>query len=121
MISFGNLLTDDLFLAGLAAAKDFMSQHGPHHGITDFSRAESFELSNELLSEIGSMAPAFPTPMRRTVVASAPAAYVCARIVQTLRSGFSAPIEVVATTDAAYASLGMNGSDLIDVPASYPL
>ncbi len=121
MITFGKVVTDDGFLVGLAAVKDFVSQRGPHHGITDFSQVESFEITNELLKELSSMAPAFPTPMRRLVVASMPAAYVCARIVQTLRSRSSAPIEIVATTDEAYAVLGTNSSDLIDVQAPYPL
>jgi hypothetical protein len=121
MITFKKVVTDNGFLAGFAAVKDFVSQRGPHHGITDFSQVESFELTNELLSELGSVAPAFPTPMRRLVVASTPAAYVSTRIVQALRSGSSAPIEVAATINEAYAMLGMNSSDLIDVPASYPL
>lgn len=115
MISFGKVVTDDGFLAGFAAVRDFVSQRGPHHGITDFSQVESFALSNELLNELGSMAPAFPPPMRRLVVASAPAAYVCTRIVQTLRSGSSSPIEVAATADKACTMLGTNGLDLIDV------
>jgi hypothetical protein len=118
MITFGKVVTDEVFLAGLAAVRDFVSQRGPHHGIADFSRVESFEITNELLNELGSMAPVFPTPMRRLVVASTPAAYVCTRIVQTLRSGSSAPIEVVATADRAYATLGTNGPDLIDAFAS---
>jgi hypothetical protein len=121
MITFGKVVTDDVFLAGFAAVKDFVRQRGPHHGITDFSQVESFEITNELLSELGSVAPAFPTPMRRLVVASTPAAYVCTRMVQTLRSGSSAPVEIIATADGACAMLGTNGSDLIDVQASYPL
>jgi hypothetical protein len=36
MITFENVVTDDGFLAGFAAVKDFVSQRGPHHGITDF-------------------------------------------------------------------------------------
>jgi hypothetical protein len=121
MITFGKVVTDDGFLAGFAAVKDFVSQRGPHHGITNFSQVESFEITNELLSALSSMAPAFPAPMRRLVVASTPAAYVCTRIVQTFRSGSSAPIEIIATVDEACAMLGTNGSDLIDVQASCPL
>ena len=117
MITFGKVVTDDGFLAGFAAVKDFVNQRGPYHGITNFSQVESFEISNELLNALGSMAPAFPTPMRRLVVASTPAAYVCARIVQTLRSGSSAPIEVAATADNACAMLGTHSFDLIDVQA----
>ena len=119
MIIFGKVLTDDGFLAGFAAVKDFVSQRGPHNGITDFSQVESFEITNELLSVLGSVAPAFPAPMRRLVVASTPAAYVCTRIVQTLRLGSSAPIEIVATADEAYARAGTNSSALIDVQAPY--
>lgn len=115
MTTFSKVVTDSLFLAGLAAVKDFVSRRGPHHGITDFSQVESFELTNELLSELGSMAPVFPPPMRRLVVASTPAAYVCTRIVQTLRSGSTAPIEVVATVDEACAMLGVTNSDFTDV------
>jgi hypothetical protein len=115
MITFGKVLTDDGFLAGFAAVKDFVNQRGPHHGITDLSQVECFEVSNELLNAIGSMSPAFPTPMRRLVVASTPAAYVCTRIVQMLRSGSSAPIEVVATIDKSCAMLGTSSSNLIDV------
>jgi hypothetical protein len=115
MITFGEVVTDDGFLAGFAAVKDFVSQRGPYHGITDFSQVESFEITNELLSELGSVAPAFPTPMRRLVVASTPAAYVCTRIVQMLRSRSSAPIEIIATADEACAILGTNSSDLIEV------
>jgi hypothetical protein len=118
MTTFGKVVTDDGFLAGFAAVRDFVSKRGPHHGIADFSRVEGFEITNELLSELGSMAPAFPPPMRRLVVASTPAAYVCARIVQTLRSGSSAPIEISATADGAYVILGTNSSDLIDVQTS---
>jgi hypothetical protein len=121
MITFGKVVTDDGFLTGFATVKDFVSQRGPHHGITDFSKVESFELTNELLSELGSIAPAFPTPMRRLVVASTPAAYVCTRIVQELRSGSSAKTEVATTIDEAYAMLGTNNSDLINVQGSYPL
>jgi hypothetical protein len=115
MITFGNLVTDDGFLAGFAAVKDFMSQRGPHHGITDFSRTESIEVTNELLNQLGSMAPAIPPPLRRLVVASTPAAYVCTRIVQTLRSGSSAPVEIVETVEEACAMLGTNCLNLIDV------
>lgn len=115
MVTFGKVVTDDRFLVGFAAVRDFVSQHGPHHGITDFSQVECFKITNELLSELGSVAPAFPAPMRRLVVASAPAAYVCTRIVQMLRSRSSAPIEIVATTDEACAILGTTGSDLIGV------
>lgn len=121
MIAFGKVVTDDGFLAGFAAVRDFVSQFGPHHGITDFSQVESFDITNELLRELSSVAPAFPTPMRRLVVASTPAAYVCTRIVQALRSGSSAPIEIVATTGGAYAMLGTNSSDLVDVRAPYAL
>lgn len=115
MITFDKVVTDDGFLAGFAAVKDFVNQCGAHHGIVDFSRVESFEISNELLNALGSMAPAFPTPMRRLVVASMPAAYVCTRIVQTLRSGSAAPIEIIATVDEAWAMLGTSSSDLIEV------
>jgi hypothetical protein len=121
MISFGKFVTDDGFLAGLAAVKDFVGQHGPHHGITDFSQVESLGLSNELLNQLGSMPPAFPVPMRRLVVASTPAAYVCTRIVQTLRSGSFASIEVAATVEEACAMLGTSAIDLIDAQASYRL
>jgi hypothetical protein len=120
MITFGQVVTDDEFLAGFAAVKDFMSQRGPHHGITDFSRAENIEITNELLNELGTTAPAIPPPMRRLIVASTPAAYVCTRIVQTLRSGSSGPIEIVATVDAACAMLGTSCLDLIDVRVSHP-
>jgi hypothetical protein len=120
MITFGQVVTDDEFLAGFAAVKDFMSQRGPHHGITDFSRAENIEITNELLNELGTTAPAIPPPMRRLIVASTPAAYVCTRIVQTLRSGSSGPIEIVATVDEACAMLGTNCLDLIDVRVSHP-
>ena len=121
MITFGKVVTNDTFLAGFAAVKDFVNHHGPYHGITDFSQVESFEITNELLNALGSMAPAFPVPMRRVVVASAPAAYVCARIVQTLRAGSSAPIEISATTEGAYARLHTDRSNFIDVRNSYPL
>ena len=47
MITFGKVVTDDVFLAGLAAVRDFVSQRGPHHGIADFSWVESFEITNE--------------------------------------------------------------------------
>jgi hypothetical protein len=114
MVTFGKVVTDDEFLAGFAAVKDFVSHHGPHHGITDFSRVESFEITNELLIALGSMAPAFPTAMRRVVVASTPAVYVGTRILQALRSGSSGPIEIIATVDEAYAALGTNSSDLIE-------
>jgi hypothetical protein len=118
MVSFGKVVTDNCFLDGIAAVKDFVNQHGPHHGITDLSGVERLEVTNELLTALGSMAPAFPTPMRRVVVASTPAAHVCTHIVQTLRSGSSAPIEMTATADAAYAMLGTNSSDLVEVWAS---
>jgi hypothetical protein len=117
MITFGTVVTDDAFLAGLAAVRDFVSQRGPHHGITNFSQVERFELSNELLDALGAMAPVFPVPMRRLVVASTPAAYVCTRIVQTLRSDSFAPIEVAANADEACAMLKTNDSDLICVQA----
>jgi hypothetical protein len=121
MITFGKVVTDEAFLAGFAAVKDFVTQRGPHHGITDFSQVESFGLTNELLNTLGSMAPAFPTPMRRLVVASTPTAYVCTRIVQSLRAGSSAPIEVAESTDEACAMLGTNGSDFVDAQASCSL
>lgn len=121
MITFGKVVTDDGFLAGFAAVKDFVSQRGSHHGIADFSQVESFEITNELLRELSAMAPAFPTPMRRLVVASTPAAYVSTRIVQALRSGASAAIEIVATTDGACAMLGTSSTDLVDVRAPYDL
>jgi hypothetical protein len=119
MIAFGKVVTDNGFLAGFAAVKDFMNEHGPHHGITDFSEVESFEITNELLHQLGSMPPAFPVSMRRIVVASTPASFVCTRIVQTLRSGSLAPIEIVGTTGEAYAMLGTNGSDLIELNVSH--
>lgn len=115
MITFGKVLTDDGFLAGFAAVKDFVNQRGPHHGIADLSQVESFEVSNELLNAIGSMTPAFPPPMRRLVVASTPAALVCSSIVQTLRSGSSAPIEIIGAIDKACAMLGTSSSDFISV------
>ena len=115
MITFGKIVTDDVFLTGFAAVRDFVSKCGPHHGITDFSQVEGFAITNELLSELGSIAPAFPPPMRRLVVASTPAADVCSRMVQTLRSGSSAPIEISATADRACVMLGTNSFDLIDV------
>jgi hypothetical protein len=115
MVTFGPTVTDEMFLAGFAAVKDFVSQHGPHHGITDFSRVRTFEISNEMLSQIGHMAPAIPAPMRRVVVAPEPAAYVSARIVQALRADTSAPIEIVAKIDTALALLGTNCSDLTEV------
>jgi hypothetical protein len=77
-VIFGKIVTDRGFLAGFAAVRDFVKEHGPHHGITDFSGAESVEISNDLLTQIGAVDPAFPIPMRRIVVASTPATYVCA-------------------------------------------
>jgi hypothetical protein len=114
-VFFGKIVTDRGFLAGFAAVRDFVKEHGPHHGITDFSGAESVEVTNDLLSQLGAVEPAFPIPMRRIVVASTPATYVCARIVQSLRSGSFAPIEIIATFDNACASLGTSSSDLIEV------
>jgi len=115
MITFGEVVTDDGLLAGFAAVKDFVSQRGPHHGITDFSGVRTFEISNEMLSQIGHMAPAIPAPMRRVVVAPEPASYVPARIVQALRADTSAPIEIVAKIDTAFEMLGTNCSDLIEI------
>jgi len=115
LVTFGPTVTNEIFLAGFAAVKDFVSQHGPHHGVTDFSRVRTFEISNEMLSQIGHMAPAIPAPMRRVVVAPEPASYVSARIVQALRAATSAPIEVVAKIDTAFTMLGTSCSDLIEI------
>jgi hypothetical protein len=115
LVTFGPTVTDEIFLAGFAAVKDYVSQHGPHRGNTDFSRVRTFEISNEMLSQIGHMAPAIPAPMRRIVVAPEPASYVSARIVQALRADTSAPIEIVAKIDTALALLGTNCSDLTEV------
>lgn len=115
MVTLGRAVTDNIFLAGFAAVKDFMIRNGPHHGIVDFSRVERFRLSNEMLSELGRVPPAIPTQMRRVIVASEPAAYVSARIVQGLRADTAAPIEIVTTRDAAYAMLKTTDVDLIAV------
>lgn len=112
MVTFGKVVTDSSFLAALAAVKDFVARHGPHHGITDLSQVDSLEMTNEMLNDVGRMAPAFPAAMRRLVVASTPAAYVSARIVQKLRSGSSAPIEIIETTDEACRILGTSDADL---------
>src|ERR1700761_6046630 len=103
MINFGSTVTDEIFLACFAAVKDFVSQRGPHHGVTDFSGVRTLEISNEMLSQIGRMPPAIPAPMRRIVVAPEPASYVSARIVQALRADTTAPIEIVAQIDTALA------------------
>jgi hypothetical protein len=63
MITFGKVVTGDEFLAGFAAVKDFVNHHGAYHGITDFSQVESFDITNELLSALGSMTPAFLAPI----------------------------------------------------------
>jgi hypothetical protein len=115
LVTFGPIVTDEIFLGGVAAVKDFVSQHGPRHGITDLSGVRTFEISNEMLIQIGHMPPAFPGPMRRVVVAPEPASYVSARIVQALRADTSAPIEIAANIDTAFAMLGANGSDLIEI------
>lgn len=115
MVTFGTVVTDDRFLAGFAAVKDYLGQHGPHHGIADFSQVERFDMSNEMLSQIAAMAPAFPVGMRRIVVAPTPAAYVATRIVQALRSGSSAPIEIAATTDGALQLLAADSGDFTAV------
>ena len=115
LVTFGPIVTDEIFLAGFAAVKDFVSRHGPYHGVTDLSGVRTFEISNELLSQIGHMAPAIPAPMRRVVVAPEPASYVSARIVKALRADTSAPIEIVAQLDTAFAMLGTNCSDLIEI------
>jgi hypothetical protein len=120
IIIFGNVVTDSTFLSGFAAVKDFVNKRGPHHGITDFSGLESFLISNELLSQLGSIEPAFPIPMRRVVVASTPAAQVCTRIVQSLRAGTFAPIEIAGTTREACALLGTSKSRLVEVLGSQP-
>ena len=112
MVTFGKVVTDSCFLAAFAAVKDFVAQHGPHHGITDFSQVDSLAITNELLNDLGRRAPAFPAAMRRIVVASTPAVDVAARIVQMLRSGSSARIEVIATTDEACRMLGTSDADL---------
>jgi hypothetical protein len=117
MITFGKVVTDETFLAGFATVRDFVNKHGPHHGITDLSAVESFELTSELLGQLGSMPPAFPIVMRRVVVATTPAAYGGARIVQTLRYGSFAPIEIVGSTDEAFATLGTSSADLIEINA----
>jgi hypothetical protein len=117
MIAFGKVVTDDIFLAGFAAVKDFVNDHGPYHGITDFSQVESFQITNELLIQIGSMrSPAFPITMRRLIVASAPASLVAARIVQKLRSDTFARLEIIGTIEEACAMMKTNNSDLIEVP-----
>ena len=118
MVSFRRVVTDHCFLAAFAAVKDFVARHGPYHGITDFSQVDSVAITNEMLNNLGGMAPAFPAAMRRIVVAPTPAAYVCARIVQGLRSGSTAPIEIVATTDEACLMLGTRDSHLVEVQAS---
>lgn len=116
-VTFRKSVTDDRFLAAFAAVKDFVAQRGPYHGITDFSEAGGVEISNGMLDYLGGRAPAFPVAMRRIVVAPTPEAHVSARVVQRLRSGSSAPIEITATTEEAYLGLGTNASDLIVVPA----
>jgi hypothetical protein len=118
MITFGKVVTDRGFLAGFAGVKDFVNEHGSYHGITDFSGVELFEITNELLSQLGSIDPAFPVPMRRIVVASTPAPYVCTRIVQSLRSGTFAPIEIAATTDEACSMLDTSSSNFVAAIAS---
>ena len=37
MITFDRVVTDEVFVAGFAAVKDFLGRHGPGHGIADFS------------------------------------------------------------------------------------
>jgi hypothetical protein len=114
MISFGKVVTDDSFMAGFAAVQDFVTKNGPHHGITDFSGIESFELTAGLLNQLGSTAPAIPIVMRRIIVATTPAVFGGAQIVQTLRFGSFAPIEIAGSTDEAFAMLGTCDSNLIE-------
>ena len=114
MITFGKTVTDDTFMAGFAAVRNFVAEYGPHHGITDFSGVESFDLTAGLLNQLGSMAPAFPIVMRRIVVATTAASYSSARIVQTLRLGSFAPIEIAGSADEAFAMLGTSRADLIE-------
>lgn len=115
MITFGKVVNDEIFLAAFAAVRDFVSRHVPCHGIVDFSAVERFEMSNEMLNQLGWMPPAFPEPMRRVVVAPMPAAYVGARIVQALRSASSATLEIVTTTEEALQLLQANDAAWVEV------
>ena len=68
LIEFRETLTNTIYLAAYEAVKEFMDQHGPHHGIWDFSLVDNLSVSNQQLNQVALMAPVIPVRMRRFVV-----------------------------------------------------
>jgi hypothetical protein len=113
LVTLGETVNDATYMASLAAVKDFVTHQGLHHVITDFSSVQSFDMSNALLMQIGQMV--IPVTVRRIVVATRPATYGSARLVQTYRSETAAPIEIVKTIAEACNLLGSAESEFVEV------
>jgi hypothetical protein len=115
LVTFGETLTDEIFLAGHAVVKEFSEKHGPHHAIADFSSGKNFRVSVDLPRLISYMSPAVPPGMRRIAVAPQPEIYGSARVVQALRDQSPAPLEIVLTIEGAFALLGLGSPSFVAV------
>lgn len=111
----GTELTETLYMDCYDAVRRFVAEHGPVSGIVDLSSVDRFELSPAFLRKIAEMTPAFPVGTTRLVVAMRPDIYGSVRIVHALRSMNPAPIELVRTTDEAFADLRVTRADFAPV------
>ena len=114
LLTAGKRLDQDIYMSAYHLMKRFMAAHGPCSTIFDLSAVTEFDMSYEFLREIVDMPTAVPIGMKRLAVAPNPVVFGSGRVLETLRSGTAAPINIYRTLDEAYAVFGATAADFTD-------
>ena len=107
LVTLGKIVTEASALAAYTAIEQFMSAHGPHSGITDFSGVEKFHVRADFVWFLVTKPPAIPEGMSRIAVAPRLDIYGLSRMFQTLRDNQGVEVQVVHTLNEAFKLLGL--------------
>ena len=114
-IEISGEITDDVFLDGYQAVRDWMAIHGQCSHISDFTSAASFKVSSEAIRNFASQPPLVSDDFLRVVVAPQDVVYGMVRMFASYGGRTRGRVDIFHTLEEAYAFLGVTSLDLVPV------
>ncbi len=107
LIKFAGTLTDEVLLSHFKLVREWLTVHGHHSNITDFSDVTSFEVTAQAVSQLAAGAPLVPDDYLRVVIAPQDEVFGMVRMFEMLGSGTRDRVHIVRTVAEAYELTGI--------------
>ncbi|MGA3211687.1 MAG: hypothetical protein ABSD20_10300 [Terriglobales bacterium] len=113
-LAYDGELTGQIFLAGLAAARNWVADKGPVPTIVDFTAVTQFNVGVAALKEFAQSPPILPEQTRRIIVVPQSRVLTMVRLFQLFSGKRRPPLQVVRTMDDACTFLGISRLALVE-------